>query len=108
LGCPWIFREILHFLATGRHLPPPEVGEIRRILLAHLDELYRFYGENVGVRIARKHVGWYTKGLADSAAFRHRVFQIPTASEQRAAVDAFLARCEASSPPRPHPADLAA
>jgi tRNA-dihydrouridine synthase B len=108
LGRPWIFREILHFLATGRHLPAPEVGEIRRILLAHLDDLYRFYGEDVGARIARKHVGWYTKGLADSAAFRHRVFQIPTASEQRAAVDAFLAACETSSPARLHPADLAA
>ena len=108
LGRPWVFREIAHFLATGQHLPPPPVMEIRRIVLDHLEELYRFYGERTGVGIARKHIGWYTKGLADSAAFRHRVFQIPTASEQRAAVDAFLTGCEASSPPRPHSTELAA
>jgi len=58
-----------------------------------LDALYAFYGERTGVSIARKHIGWYTKGLPDSAAFRHRVFQIPTATEQRAAVDQFLSEC---------------
>jgi tRNA-dihydrouridine synthase B len=90
LGRPWIFREVVHFLATGEKLPPPDVAEIRRVLLAHLDELYRFYGEHIGVPIARKHIGWYTKGLADSAAFRHAVFQIPSAAAQRAAVDRFF------------------
>ena len=90
LGRPWIFREMLHFLETGETLPPPDVTEIRRVLLDHLDEHYRFYGERTGVSIARKHIGWYTKGLADSAAFRHRVFQIPTAAEQRAAVGRFF------------------
>jgi tRNA-dihydrouridine synthase B len=90
LGRPWIFREVVHFLATGDRVPPPDVAEIRRVLLAHLDELYRFYGERIGVPIARKHIGWYTKGLPDSAAFRHAVFQIPTATEQCAAVDRFL------------------
>jgi tRNA-dihydrouridine synthase B len=91
LGRPWVFREIAHFLATGQHLPPPPVRDIHRVVLDHLEELYRFYGERAGVGIARKHIGWYTKGLADSAAFRHRVFQIPTASEQCAAVDRFFA-----------------
>jgi len=90
LGNPWIFREVFHFLTTGQTIPPPDAGEIRRVLLAHLDELYAFYGERTGVSMARKHIGWYTKGLPDSAAFRHRVFQIPTAAEQRAAVDCFL------------------
>lgn len=90
LGNPWVFREIVHHLATGETLPPPGVGEIRAVLLAHLDALYAFYGERTGVGMARKHVGWYTKGLPDSAAFRHRVFQIPTAAEQRAAVERFF------------------
>jgi tRNA-dihydrouridine synthase B len=107
LGRPWIFREVGHFLATGERLPGTEVAEIRRVLLGHLDELYRFYGERTGVGIARKHIGWYTKGLADSAAFRHRVFQIPTADEQRAAVDRFLAECE-GGPSIAHMRDLAA
>ena len=104
LGRPWVFREIAHFLATGQHLPPPPVMEIRRIVLDHLEELYRFYGERTGVGIARKHIGWYTKGLADSAAFRHRVFQIPTATEQRAAVDWFFAGLVPGSE-RPSPID---
>jgi tRNA-dihydrouridine synthase B len=69
-GRPWMFREIIHFLATGEHLPPPEVEEIHRVLRAHLEDLYAFYGEHTGVRVARKHISWYTKGLAGSAAFR--------------------------------------
>jgi tRNA-dihydrouridine synthase B len=90
LGNPWIFREVIHFLATGRTMPRPDAAEIRRVLLAHLDDLYAFYGERTGVSMARKHIGWYTKGLPDSAVFRHRVFQIPTAEEQRVAVDRFF------------------
>jgi tRNA-dihydrouridine synthase B len=101
LGRPWIFREIAHFLGTGRRLPPPDAAEIRRILLSHLDDLYAFYGERTGIGIARKHIRWYAKGLPDSAAFLHRVFQIPTVAQQRAAVDQFLAEWESSS--RSHP-----
>jgi tRNA-dihydrouridine synthase B len=58
-GRPWIFREIRHFLATGSVLPEPDAAEVRDIMLAHLAELYAFYGEHVGVRVARKHLGWY-------------------------------------------------
>jgi tRNA-dihydrouridine synthase B len=90
LGNPWVFREVAHFLATGRTLPRPSAAEIRRVLLGHLDDLYAFYGERTGVSMARKHIGWYTKGLPDSAAFRRRVFQIPTGAEQRDAVDRFF------------------
>ncbi len=89
-GKPWIFREIGHYLETGRHLPPPEVEEIRRVLSAHLNDLYHFYGEYSGVRIARKHISWYTKGLAGSAAFRHAMNQLESSPDQLAAVNRFF------------------
>ncbi len=90
-GRPWLFREIEYFLQTGNHLPPPEVAEIHRVLLAHVVELYDFYGEHTGLRIARKHISWYTKGLAGSAHFRHQMNQLETPREQHAAVDEFFA-----------------
>jgi len=89
-GRPWMFREIEHFLETGEHLPPPEVSEIHRVLVAHLHDLYEFYGEYTGVRVARKHISWYTKGLAGSAAFRHAMNRLESSVEQLAAVDAFF------------------
>jgi tRNA-dihydrouridine synthase B len=94
-GRPWMFREITHYLETGERLPLPEVAEIHRVLIGHLDELYAFYGEHTGVRVARKHISWYTKGLAGSAAFRHAMNQLQTCEEQRAAVDAFFAELSA-------------
>ena len=69
-GRPWIFREIAHFLARGEHLPPPTLAEVRDILLGHLEHLHAFYGEPQGVRIARKHLGWYAQGQPEQAAFR--------------------------------------
>jgi tRNA-dihydrouridine synthase B len=89
-GRPWIFREIEHYLKTGTQLPPPEVKEIHRVLLQHLEDLYEFYGEGTGVRIARKHIGWYTKGLAGSASFRYRMNQLQTSQEQVAAINEFF------------------
>jgi tRNA-dihydrouridine synthase B len=91
-GRPWIFREIEHFLLTGDHLPPPEVEEIRQVLLTHLDDHYRFYGIDAGARIARKHIAWYTKGLVGSAAFRRSMNQLNTATEQVAAIDHYFGR----------------
>jgi len=91
-GRPWMFREIQHYLETGNRLPPPEVAEIHRVLVTHLNELYEFYGEFTGVRVARKHISWYTKGLAGSAAFRHAMNQLETRGEQLAAVDEFFAQ----------------
>ena len=90
-GRPWIFREIQHYLETGTYLPSPEVTEIHQVLRAHLADLYAFYGELTGVRIARKHISWYTKGLAGSCAFRHRMNQLATTREQLAAIEAFFA-----------------
>ena len=89
-GRPWLFREIEHFLKTGAHLPPPRVDEIHRILLAHLEDLYAFYGIETGVRVARKHISWYTRGLKGSAAFRHHMNQLPGVVEQQQAVNDFF------------------
>jgi tRNA-dihydrouridine synthase B len=91
-GNPWIFREIGHYLATGGQLPPVPLAEIRDTLLEHLDNLYAFYGEARGVRVARKHISWYTKGrgLVGGAAFRHAVNQLETAAEQCAMVRKFF------------------
>jgi tRNA-dihydrouridine synthase B len=91
-GRPWMFGEVSHYLKTGERLPPPEVAEIHRVLVAHLRDLYEFYGEHIGVRVARKHISWYTKGLAGSAAFRQAMNQLQTAAEQLAAVDEFFAQ----------------
>ncbi|HNO74948.1 tRNA dihydrouridine synthase DusB [Nitrosomonas mobilis] len=89
-GRPWIFREIEHFLMTGKHMPPPTTVEIQRILINHLHELYDFYGEYSGVRMARKHISWYTRGLAGSAAFRHAMNQLQTKDAQLAATHLFF------------------
>jgi tRNA-dihydrouridine synthase B len=94
-GRPWIFREIEHFLQTGEHLPPPEVTEIHGVLIEHLHDLYTFYGEYSGVRIARKHISWYTKGLTGSASFRHAMNQLQTTAEQFAAVNQFFSELAA-------------
>jgi len=89
-GRPWLFREISHFLATGQHLAPPTALEIHRILRTHLAELYRFYGEETGVKIARKHISWYTKGIVGAATFRHAMNQLPTVADQLLATDEFF------------------
>jgi tRNA-dihydrouridine synthase B len=81
-GRPWIFREVAHFLATGDHLPPPSLAEVRDILLGHLEHLHAFYGEPQGVRIARKHLGWYAKDRPENEAFRAVVNRATTAEEQ--------------------------
>ena len=89
-GRPWIFREIEHYLATGEKLPPPLVSEIHRVLVAHLQELYAFYGRETGVKVARKHISWYTKGLAGSASFRHGMNQLTSCEEQLDSVNRFF------------------
>ncbi|MFB6349817.1 tRNA dihydrouridine synthase DusB [Moraxella sp. ZJ142] len=89
-GKPWIFRDIAHFSQTGELPEPPTVAELRQIVLYHLDELYRFYGEYSGCRIARKHIAWYTGGLPNSNAFREAMYGCETTHEQYQAVDQFL------------------
>ena len=89
-GSPWIFREIGHFLATGEHLAPPLVAEVRRALLEHLQDHYGLYGEYTGVRSARKHIGWYVRALPGGDAFREHMNTLETAQQQLAAVANFL------------------
>jgi tRNA-dihydrouridine synthase B len=97
-GRPWIFREIAHYLATGELLPEPTPAEVAAILLSHLDQLYAFYGEQQGVRIARKHLGWYAKDRPENAAFRQVVNRAETATEQRRLTrDYFAALGDASA-----------
>lgn len=93
-GRPWIFREIEHYLNTGEHMPAPEVAEIRAVMLEHLHDLYDFYGELTGMRVARKHISWYTKGLKDSANFRHHMNQLQTIEEQLGAIETFFNHLE--------------
>jgi tRNA-dihydrouridine synthase B len=85
-GRPWIFREIGHFLATGTHLAPPLVIEVRRLLLDHLVEHYALYGEWSGVRTARKHIGWYVRSLPGGESFRARMNSIEDSAQQLHAV----------------------
>jgi tRNA-dihydrouridine synthase B len=85
-GRPWIFREIAHFLASGAHLPPPTLAEVRTWLLDHLHDHYDLYGEYTGVRSARKHLGWYAQSLplppGAAALFRSRVNATTTVEAQ--------------------------
>jgi len=81
-GRPWIFREVAHFLATGTHLAPPLVAEVRRLLLDHLQDHYALYGEFTGVRSARKHIGWYVKALPGGQALRERINAIEDSTAQ--------------------------
>jgi tRNA-dihydrouridine synthase B len=82
-GRPWIFGEIAHYLATGESLRAPTPREVQAILLGHLDDLYAFYGEQQGLRIARKHLGWYAKDRPENAAFRAVANRADSAAEQQ-------------------------
>ena len=95
-GRPWIFREIEHYLATGESLPPPPVNEICVVLIEHLEELYAVYGNELGVRVARKHIGWYLKGLAGCETFRRNVNTLTTCHEQVVAIKQFFNQIETS------------
>ena len=90
-GRPWIFREIEYFLKTGTHLLPPTVEEIHIVMLEHINDLYGFYGDITGMLVARKHISWYTKGLAGSANFRHNMNILQTIDLQQQAINDFFA-----------------
>ena len=101
-GRPWIFREIAHYLATGTGVPEPSLAEVRDILLGHLRHLHDFYGEPSGVRIARKHLGWYARDRPENAAFRAVVNRAETADAQlRLTADYFDALVAGVAPDLP-------
>ncbi|MES3022179.1 MAG: tRNA dihydrouridine synthase DusB [Pseudomonadota bacterium] len=89
-GRPWICREIDHFLRTGEHLPAPLVEEVRALMHEHLEAHYAFYGEFLGVRTARKHIGWYVRELAGGEQFRQQMNLLESTGAQLAAVDNFF------------------
>jgi tRNA-dihydrouridine synthase B len=81
-GHPWIFRELNHFFKTGAQIAPLDKSDVRDIMLDHLNDLYRFYGDMTGVRVARKHLTWYCAGLKNAEEFRSQVVRVDSASEQ--------------------------
>jgi tRNA-dihydrouridine synthase B len=89
-GRPWICREIDYFLRTGGYLPAPLVDEVRELMNEHLPAHYAFYGEYLGVRTARKHIGWYVEDLPGGEEFRQRMNRMESTAEQLAAVDEFF------------------
>jgi tRNA-dihydrouridine synthase B len=89
-GRPWIFREIVHFLATGAELAPPLVVEVQRALVEHLQDHHALYGEFTGVRSARKHIGWYVRALPGGEAFRAEMNAVEDCGTQVAAVNRFF------------------
>jgi tRNA-dihydrouridine synthase B len=94
-GRPWLFREIEHFLAAGEELAPACPAEVEAVVREHLEGLYALYGEQQGLRVARKHLGWYARGLPGAEGFRQGVVRIEAAAQQRAAVNDFFGRLAA-------------
>jgi tRNA-dihydrouridine synthase B len=88
-GRPWILAQVAHFLATGERLPDPSLADQHATLMEHYDAMLAHHGENPGVRLARKHVGWYSKGLHGSAEFRAAVNRVDTRAEVAALIDGF-------------------
>ena len=89
-GNPWIFQQIKHYLADNTLIPLPENDVVRQLLINHLENLYAFYGELSGVRIARKHIGWYIKNIQGSEAFRKNVNQVNDTNTQLELVNHFF------------------
>jgi tRNA-dihydrouridine synthase B len=89
-GRPWICREIDHYLRTGEFLPAPLMDEVRELMHEHLPAHYAFYGEYLGVRTARKHIGWYVEDLPGGEEFRQRMNLLESTADQLAAVDEFF------------------
>lgn len=90
-GRPWILGQVMHYFATGERLPDPSLDEQYRVIVEHYDAMLDHYGEMTGVNMARKHIGWYTKGLTGSAECRNAVNQEPSAAKVKAMLADFYA-----------------
>ena len=95
-GNPWIFQQINHFLAHGQILPDPAIAEVKQILIEHLHTLYDFYGEYTGVRMARKHIAWYSKGLRDGNTFRQHMNTLELPQHQLSFTEQFFSQLGAA------------
>ena len=102
-GRPWIFREIAHFLATGAPLPPPRTSDVRDWLVEHLHDHHGLYGEDAGVRTARKHIGWAVRELPGGEAFRQAMNTLTTCEDQVRAVTDFFEQLAEAHPLLPWP-----
>ena len=95
-GTPWVLREIDHYLRHGEKIAPPSLSEIQAIFNRHLKALHDFYGEVMGVRIARKHLNWYLQSVSDTTGFRKEFNQLETADEQLNAIEQYFDRAQAA------------
>ncbi|KAF0809770.1 NifR3 family TIM-barrel protein [Alcanivorax sp. S71-1-4] len=93
-GNPWIFRDTVHYLTHGALPASPEVREVATLVLQHLGALHQLYGEDAGVRIARKHLGWYTQALPEGEMFRQKFNRLTEPDAQRQAVEQYFHNLE--------------
>ncbi len=107
-GRPWIFREVHHYLTHGKALPPPTYGELRTVLLDHLEDHYQFYGEDTGVRSARKHIGWYLASMPDAHEWLPAIKQVTSTAEQSRMLDTWLSHYPPDAPYITEPIQAAA
>ena len=96
-GNPWIFREVAHYLETGRQLAPPGPETVHAVMTRHISGLHAFYGEQQGLRVARKHFGWYLQGRPGGKALRDSLVRVESGSEQLSLLDAWFASLEAAA-----------
>jgi len=89
-GKPWLLRQIMDYFTTGQLSPPPSLAERYRTILTHFDDMLAYYGDYAGLRIARKHMGWYSKGLPDASAFRDAINNMGDSVQARSQIDAFF------------------
>jgi nifR3 family TIM-barrel protein len=94
LGNPWLLNRTHHYLETGELLPPPNITELKEMLLQHLELLVKYYGERGGMAISRKHVGWYVKSLYDAKRFREQYTKLNTLQEAKDLINEYFLRVE--------------
>jgi tRNA-dihydrouridine synthase B len=103
-GRPWIFREIAHYLQHGTLAAAPATHEVRQWLLEHLQDHYALYGEHIGVRTARKHIGWAVRALPGGEAFRAAMNTLDDTASQVRTVATFFDELAQSHPQLPQAA----